>query len=518
MPESIVAALARHARERPAAPALVSGRIRLSWREAKEWVDHAAGWLLALGLPRGASVLGWLPNCAEWYLVRLACEQAGLFWIPVPTSQGSRELSSILERVRPSLLLSPGHFRERDYAAECDVMCAALGLAPRRQRLAQDALLCLAGPAADQSAALQWDEPAHALSTSGSDGLPKLAHYTLAAACTRAHAQQALLGLAPEDRLLVLSPGTGPARAAWLAAPVAGSCVIGMPVFGIDATLALIANERATIVCGTPAQLAMLAPRLANADTSSVRIWYTAGSVLPRTLAEQLESATRGIVLSTYGGADFGGWSAADPNDPAPVRHGTVGVPRGGTEFRIVDAQGRDRPPGEVGELIGRGPCCVGGYIGPQGSERWQDGWFHTGDLAWTDSKGHFVIAGRLKEVIVRGGDKVSPAEVETLLRTCGGVEQVAVVGLPDPVLGERVCACVVPADPGQPPALEALREQLRAQGLALYKAPERMVLLETLPLVGDKIDRRELSAMAERLFKAQPAGEFTALAPVRAG
>src|SRR3989304_401920 len=128
MRETIVAALARHARERPAAPALVAGRVRLSWDEVKHWVDCATGWLLDLGLPRGASVLGWLPNCAEWYLVRLACEQAGVFWIPVPTSQGTRELSSILARVRPALLLSPGHFRERNYAAECDGICAAISL------------------------------------------------------------------------------------------------------------------------------------------------------------------------------------------------------------------------------------------------------------------------------------------------------------------------------------------------------------------------------------------------------
>src|SRR6185369_8029356 len=271
------------------------------------------------------------------------------------------------------------------------------------------------------------------------------------------------------------------------------------------ATLELMATERASIVCGTPAQLAMLAPRLARADTSSVRIWYTAGSVLPRTLAEELESATRGIVLSTYGGADFGGWSAADPSDPPSVRHGTVGVPRGGTEFRIVDAAGRDQSAGQVGELIGRGPCCVGGYIGPQGSERWKDGWFHTGDLAWIDAAGHVVIAGRLKELIVRGGDKISPAEVEAMLRTHSGVGQVAVVGVPDPVLGERVCACVVPADPALPPALSALREQLRAQGPAPFKAPERILVLGSVPMVGDKIDLRQLCVMADRLLNGGP-------------
>lgn len=508
MTETIVAALARHAHQRPTAPALVAGSVRLSWAETKDWVDRATGWLLALGLPRGACVLGWLPNCAAWYLVRFACEQAGLFWIPVPTNQGSRELSSILERVQPAVLLSAGCFRERDYAAECDAMCAALALKPLRLQLSEDTLFTLAGAAADQSAALRLEELAHALSTTGSEGIPKLALYTLAAACTRAHAQKALLGLTPEDRLLVLSPGTGPARAAWLAAPVAGSCVIGMPVFGADASLQLIATERASIVCGTPAQLAILAPKLKDADTSSVRIWYTAGSVLPHTLAEELESATRGIVLSTYGGADFGGWSAADPGDPPAVRHGTVGKPRGGTEFRIVDGEARDLPAGEVGELIGRGPCCVSGYIGTQGSERWQDGWFRTGDLAWMDGTGYVVIAGRLKEVIVRGGDKVSPAEVEAMLRTYPGVAQVAVIGVPDPVLGERVCACVVPAEPDLPPQLDALRDRLRAQGLAPYKAPERMLLLAALPMVGDKIDRRELAAVAARLVNAmhQPA------------
>ena len=234
MLETITAALARQARERPEALALIAGGVRLTWCEAKDWVDRAAGWLLALGLPRGAPILGWLPNSAEWYLVRWACEQAGLFWIPVPTSQGSRELSSILERVRPAVLLSPGRFRERDYAAECEVMCSALALKPIRLLIQDSTILSLNGPVSDEDTALRLDEMAHALATTGTEGIPKLAIYTLAAACERAHAQTRLLGLTANDTLLVLSAGTGPARAAWLAASVAGSCVVGIPVFGID--------------------------------------------------------------------------------------------------------------------------------------------------------------------------------------------------------------------------------------------------------------------------------------------
>ncbi len=494
--ETITEAVARQARERPRSIALVDGGTRLAWDEVRAWADRAAGWLLALGLARGSTVLGWLPNCAEWYLLRLACEQAGLFWIPVPSGQGKRELASIIERVRPALLITKARFRDRDYRAEADEICSRLGLEPKRVTLPDDALLRLDGPPAGQSAALRLNEMAHALSTSGSEGIPKIALYTLAAACERAHAQCRLLGLLPEDILLVLSPGAGPARAAWLASPVAGSCVVAMQVFRTDAALDLVERERVTVVCGTPAQLAMLAAKLKHADTSSVRIWYTAGSVLPPTLAEELETNTRGIVVSTYGGADFGGWAGPDPADTPAVRYHTVGKPRGGTEFRIVDARSRDVARGEVGELIGRGPCCISGFVGEHGQDQWRDGWFHTGDLAWLDAAGNIVIVGRLKEVIVRGGDKVSPAEVEALLRTHPGVARVAVIGVADPVLGERVCACIVPAAEGRRLDLETLRRHLRAQGLSPYKMPEQIVMLGSLPVVGDKIDRRSLAAM----------------------
>src|SRR4029077_18398450 len=212
---------------------------------------------------------------------------------------------------------------------------------------------------------------------------------------------------------LVLSHGTGPAKPAWLAPPIAGASGIGMPGFSADAALNLIARERPTIVCGTPAQLVMLAKNLGGIDCASVRIWYTAGSVLPPTLADELEATTRGIVLSTYGGADFGGWAAGEPSDAAAVRHRTVGRPRGGTQFRIVDGTGGDLAAGQPGELIGRGPCCVTGYLGEPGREQWRDGWFHSGDLAAFDGDGNIVIKGRMTEVISRGGDKISATEVE---------------------------------------------------------------------------------------------------------
>lgn len=353
--------------------------------------------------------------------------------------------------------------------------------------------LQLEGPASNVAQALEAGENAHALATTGSEGTPKLAVYTLAAACLRGQAQAKLLKLTASDILLTLSPGVGPARAAWLAAPFAGAGVIALPVFGVQAALESIKRERPTVVCGTPSQFSKLMAGLTKLDTSSVRLWYMAGSVLPIDLAEQLETETRGKVVSTYGGADFGGWAATDPGDTSSVRHCTVGRGRGETEFRIIDSQGRGVPHGAAGELIGRGPCCVHDYLGDAGRDRWRSGWFHTGDLASLDSCGNIVILGRLKDVIIRGGDNVSPSEIETLVRTSDTVSDVAVIGIPDPVLGERVCACVIPVG-GTVPELEALRAHLRGLGVAHYKLPERLVLLDTLPSVGDKIDRRALA------------------------
>src|SRR5262249_47234482 len=272
--------------------------------------------------------------------------------------------------------------------------------------------------------------------------------------------------------------------------------VVTVPIFRPTTALEVLVREHVSIVAGTPAQLTMMLPELPRYDVSGVRVWYTAGSVLPPALAEELEKLTNGIVVSVYGATDFGGWAAPDIGDPPAVRHHTVGRPRGGTEFRIVDPDGHDVPPGGVGEVLGRGPCCVSGYYGDAEltQDHWRDGWFRTRDLGRFDDLGNLVIVGRARDVIVRGGENVAPGEIEALLRAHPRVADVAVVGVPDAVLGERVCACVVPAA-GPLPTLQSLREYLSLARIAYYKLPERLVLVPALPLVGDKLDRAALAA-----------------------
>jgi non-ribosomal peptide synthetase component E (peptide arylation enzyme) len=192
---------------------------------------------------------------------------------------------------------------------------------------------------------------------------------------------------------------------------------------------------------------------------------------------------------------DFGGWAVASPSDPPDVRHDTVGRPRGGTQIRLVDEAGRDVPPGEPGEIWGRGPSCASGYFRDDFAtrEHWTpDGWFRTGDLGRLDDAGNLVVVGRKGDLIRRGGRDIHPAEIEGLLGSHPKIARAAVVGFPDAVLGERACVFVVPR-PGAAVTLDEVTRYLRAQRVASFKLPERLELVADLPLRGDKLDRGAL-------------------------
>ncbi len=488
--DTFVAALERNPKLAPDATAFADERRVLTWAAAREWTEAVACGLARAGLGRDTVLATWLPNSIEHYLARFACELAGLVWLPIPYAAGASEARSMLAASSSAGLVFAATAR-RDVARELGSLPAFAADSASLDALAR------ARPSADEAGALRAravrpGELAMLVPTSGSTGAPKLCEYALDGVVARGRAQTELFRLTPSDAIVAAVQGFGPSITPLLAAPVAGAAVIVLERPEPAALLDAIALHRATVVCAVPPVYRDLLPRLDD-RARSVRIWYSTGMAMPQVLAQELEARTRGVVVSGYGGVDLGCWTASAPEDPPAVRHGTVGRARGGTELRLVSADGAE---GE-GEVWGRGPSSTWGYFGDAAATQaaWTvDGWFRTGDIGRLDGEGNLVLVGRKVEVINRGGHKVYPEEIERLLEEHERVLRAVVVPYPDERLGERVCACVVAA-PGARLALDELVAYLRARGLASYKLPERLELVARLPAgPGGKIARRVLA------------------------
>jgi acyl-CoA synthetase (AMP-forming)/AMP-acid ligase II len=500
----------------PTAAALSDEDRTLCWKDVQRWTDAVACAWIRQGLPRGAVVATWLPNWIENYLIRLACEKAGLIWAPVPRAARLHELLPLLESSQASALIVAESPR-RDTWGELQqvlgrlshrlALCLTRGrLRPEVPRIEE---MAAEEPSPDDLSAMRArsftaGDIAFLLPTSGSTGIPKLCEYLLAGAVGRGRAQAALFRLTAHDVIVATVQGIGPSLIPYLAAPVVGASVVVLDRPDSALLLRVIEKRQVTIVCGVPAIYHDLVTSLerGRADVSSVRIWYSTGIAMPVWLAQRLEERSQGVVLSGYGAVDLGCWAVPAPGDPPEVRWFTAGRPRGGSELRVAAAHA-----GEEGEIWGRGPCSTTGYFGDPESTRaaWTgDGWFRTGDVGRFDANGNLVILGRTRDVINRGGQKIFPAEIEQLLERHPRIIRAAVVPFPDERLGERVCACVVPAgDDG--PTLDDVVEFLRGSHVASYKLPERLAVLPDLPVTtGGKVDRAALrNAVAKRSREA---------------
>jgi non-ribosomal peptide synthetase component E (peptide arylation enzyme) len=223
-------------------------------------------------------------------------------------------------------------------------------------------------------------------------------------------------------------------------------------------------------------------------------------------LIVEIEEKVGGRLTTGLGAVDFGGVTATQLDDPPEVRLFTVGKACGGTEIRVVDDAGEELPRGEIGEIWGRGPGCSSGYYkDPEATwQAWtKDGWFRLGDLGKVDDQGNITVVGRKKDMIIRGGQNIYPVEIENLLFTHPKVLDVAVVGMPDPVMGEKACAYIVPR-PGQDLSFDETVSFLKNKGIATYKLPERLEIIDRLPMVGgQKVDKRRLvEDIQEKLLK----------------
>jgi acyl-CoA synthetase (AMP-forming)/AMP-acid ligase II len=237
---------------------------------------------------------------------------------------------------------------------------------------------------------------------------------------------------------------------------------------------------------GTPFNLAYLrAQRQAGSRRifPAVRAFPGGGSTRPPGLHRQMQEVFGAGILSGYGLTETGFLAMADIDDPDEALATTEGRPYPDSELRIVDPVGRLCDRGQEGEICARGPMVMAGY-----SDRALDsafdsaGFFHTGDLGRIDSEGFLHLTGRIKDIIIRKGENISAREVEEILNEHPGIEESAVIGVPDPDTGERCCAVVVPSHGASDPTLVEIGGYLRDAGLSVYKIPERLEVVDSLP------------------------------------
>jgi non-ribosomal peptide synthetase component E (peptide arylation enzyme) len=504
----------RNARDFPDKEAIVDSKRRLTWAQGKLWIDRLALKFLELDIKRDDVVVVQLPVWAESYLVPVACEKAGIVSMPVLRAFRHSEIEHLLRYVEAVGLVVPWKFRDFDYFGMIQEI---------RPNLPKLKHVFVAGDEVPEGAIsiseiieepIEKKYPIDYLKrtrftstdvgliryTTGTTGFPKLPIPLICNFIYSGKAAVEIYGLRTDDIGIVLSPAVaGPNHLNFLSAPLVGCKVIMQERFEAGQALRLIEREKVTFVPAVPAMLSMLLehPDFDKCDLSSVRFVVSAGAPLPYKLGKLAEEKFGCPLAQHYGSAECGLISSTSPDEPQEVRLLTVGKPVSGVEVKLVYETGKEVAMGEVGEIWGRGPTFTDSfYKDRKGTEQaWtKDGWFKTSDLAKFDDNGNIVLVGRSKDVIIRGGQNIYPAEVEDILLTHPYVLDASVVGMPDPSMGERACAYVVPRQ-GQQFTFDEMLTFLKSKRIAPYKSPERLELIDKLPMVaeGQKVDKKLL-------------------------
>jgi acyl-CoA synthetase len=492
--------LARHAADRPAAPALRDGRRTLAWSDLEAWVGGVAAGLRGKGLRGGDRVSIWMSNRAEAIVMFLACAREGIACNPsLHRTFTCAEIGRLLGRLNArALLTEPGWGADR---AQADLGSLLAGISSLVAVYDPDDL---PGPAANAgAAAADPDRVVYLAFTSGTTGTPKCvmhSHNTLLANARdlvrdwRHGTDTVLLSLSPLSHHIAW---VGVAQ--WL---VAGCCFVSNdPPAGMS-VLDWIVETGATYVMGVPTHaMDVLAQQKARGldRLGRVSVFYMAGSPIPPSVAAAF--VAQGIKpQNIYGMTENSSHQYTHPQDDTETSVATCG--RGGPayEVRLFDPADRDRParPGEVGEIGGRGAALMLGYFDNQAATEAsfnRDGWFMSGDLGSLDARGNLKVEGRLKDLIIRGGHNIYPAHIEALALRHAEVVRVACFPVADERLGERVCIAVSGSI-----APDRLLAHLGREGLSRYDMPEYFVRLDEFPLTASgKILKRELIEMVKR-------------------
>jgi 2,3-dihydroxybenzoate-AMP ligase len=482
--------------------AIGHGDESVSYAELRARVDRLARHLLHLGVRPLDRFVVQLPNVPEFVYLYFALQRVGAVPVMALASHRWTEISAFVELSAARGYVAPArldgfNFSElagplRERFAHLDLVLSVGGALPGAESVAE--LLARDAPvpaSALDGVVVDPDEPCVFQLSGGTTGVPKLIPRTNNDYVYNTKAAVAVNDVRPDDCLLVTLPI---AHNFPLACPgISGFFLRGARVVLTGSTrpddiLALVERERVTHLELVPALLIRCcgAPSILSRDLSSLRVVNTGGQKLQpevKRRAEELIPTCR--VQEVFGMAE-GLLCFVGLDDPPEVRYETVGRPVcPDDEILLVDDEGRPVPDGEIGELLVRGPYTLRGYYGvPEYNARTftPDGFYRSGDLMRRHPSGNLIVEGRKKDLINRGGEKISAEEVENLVLSHPAVLNVACVPVPDPVLGERMCAFVI-LRPGRSLTLEELVAYLRDRGLARFKLPERLEAIDDFPL-----------------------------------
>jgi len=518
----------RNARDFPDKEAVVDAKSRLTWSEVSLRIAGIAQGLVDLGFKKDDVIATQLPNSVEYFLLFYAAEKAGVAIVSAQPTFRHAEVESILQQTKAKGIVIPGKFRDFDYFSMVeeirpnlpelehvivvgnDIPEETVSLTELMKKHVEDKL----PPQYWQQFRFKPWEVTRICNTSGTTGIPKCIEWPAAPRLYSGKVMAERLNLHQKDIILVgwnLTSG-GASLLGRICSPLVGAKLVNLEHFTPQEACEMMEKEKVTVLALVPAQIAMLVdyPDLEKYDLSSVRVIFTGTQLLTYELGARAEKRLDCRVVKIYGSGDTGTMCTTSFNDTREVRLATVGFPVPGNEVIIVDSEGNSLPPGEVGEVWAKGPALVSGYYGhPELTEQsWPDGWFSTGDAGRFDKEGHVVLLGRKRDVIIRGGQNIYPSEIENILMLHPKVKDVAIVRMPDPIMGEKQCAYVVPAQ-GQTFDFKEMVSFLQSRKIATYKLPERLEVLSELPLVpaANKVDKDRLEEDIANKLKLESKG-----------
>jgi acyl-CoA synthetase (AMP-forming)/AMP-acid ligase II len=471
---------------------VVDGTVRLGGPALDAAVSAVAARLAERDVVRGSVVSWQLPNGLASYLLYRACWRLGAIAAPVHHAAGPADAAAALAQVDPVVVLA----------------------GPGMALAASEGTLTVEGPEWDWAAgpplspavatAVAASDLAVVLFTSGSSGPPKAVLHTHRGLVYKARTMAAVHGLGAGDAVLMPAPlaHISGLLNGVLVPGVAGMKTVLMARWQPDAAIELIEQEHVTFMIGPPTFFISLmeAETFSAAGVASLRLISSGGAGVTPAFVARASSSLGCRVKRTYGSTEAPTITTSGPDDPTDRAAETDGRATGEAEVRICDpSSGQAVAGGDIGEVWLRGPEVFVGYVAADANHDAfsDDGWFRTGDLGRLEA-GWLTITGRMKDVIIRGGENISAAELEAVLEANPDVSQAVVVGVPDDRYGQRVCAFVVAVTPFD---LNRVRSWMEERGVTRFKWPEGVVQVESLPLLAaGKVDRAAVERSAARL------------------